>query len=706
MAPDLSAATRACQLFDQGASAPRICQDGLRAVTPSPATLDNAAAGNCDDPRRPADEPSVLAKRGRHGDVERETTMNFSALLVAIACVVGATSAYADDDPAGAKPPASAAPAADREAMPGAGPYLIVCAQCHDKAVYKAPAKSFLNLMAPDAIYGALSGGLMKQQAAALTDEQKHQVADYLGDATLARAAQAAQPPMCAENNRSPDLRSPPKLYSWGADLGNSHAIPGDVARLPAAQIPRLKLKWAFAYPGAQRARSQPTIAMGTVFVGSQNGTVYALDARSGCVRWTFRASAEVRTPIVLSHDDSPAMHNKAPLAFFGDLIGRAYALDSATGKLLWMTRVDEHPSATITGAPAYFEGRVYVPVSSLEEAATAGGYECCTFRGSVVALDAVTGAQRWKRYTIDEIPAPVGLTSTGTRAFAPSGAAVWSSPTIDRKRRALYVGTGDNYSRPSNERSDAVLALDLDTGALRWVHQMVAGDAWNVGCILDNDLCPKKPGPDFDIGAGTMLVPTPDGRDLIVAGLKSGHAIALDVDRPNKPVWSARLGRGGIQGGVQFGLAHDRRSVYVPISDMALTHDRSVPTEPPHPGLYAVDAMTGKLRWSMPADDRCAGRVDCDPGILASISVIPGAVFAGHMDGRIRAYDAATGHILWEYDSSREAKTVSGEIAHGGSVGGGGPVVAGGVVYVNSGYGMYWHLPGNVLLAFSVDGK
>jgi polyvinyl alcohol dehydrogenase (cytochrome) len=632
--------------------------------------------------------------------------MNLSALLVAVACAVSATSAYAGDDPATAKPPASAAPAVDREAMPGAGPYQIVCTQCHDKAVYKAPARSFLNLMAPDAIYGALSGGLMQQQAAALTDEQKHQVADYLGDAALARAAQAAQPPMCAESNRSPDLRSPPKLYSWGADLGNSHSIPGDVAGLPVSRIPHLKLKWAFAYPGAQRARSQPTLAMGTVFVGSQNGTVYALDAKSGCVRWTFRASAEVRTPIVLSHDDTPGMHGKAPLAFFGDLIGRAYALDSKTGKLLWMARVDEHPSVTITGAPAYHEGRVYIPVSSLEEAATVAGYECCTFRGSVVALDALTGKQVWKRYTIDEIPTPVGVTSTGTRAFAPSGAAVWSSPTIDRKRRALYVGTGDNYSQPANNRSDAVLALDLDTGALRWAHQMVAGDAWNVGCILGNDECPAKPGPDFDIGAGTMLLRTPDGRDLIVAGLKSGHAIALDVDNPSKPVWSARLGRGGIQGGVQFGMAHDQHNVYVPISDMAKTFDRSVPTEPPHPGLYAVDTRTGKLRWSVPADDRCAGRADCDPGILASISVIPGAVFAGHMDGRIRAYDSATGRVLWEYDSTGAVKTVSGEVAHGGSVGGGGPVVAGGVVYVNSGYSLYWHMPGNVLLAFSVDGK
>ncbi len=622
-------------------------------------------------------------------------TTKLPALLAVIACAVGAASA-----------PASAAPAAAGATMPGAALYHAFCAQCHDKAIYKAPARSFLNLMAPDAIYGALAGGLMRQQAAALTDKQKRWIADYLGDASLARAAQAAPPPTCVTRGGSPAARSQPGVYSWGVDLGNSHSIPGDVARLPLGEIGRLKLKWAFAYPGAQRARSQPTIAMGTLFVGSQNGTVYALDAASGCVRWTFRASAEVRTPIVLSRTDLPELRARAPLVFFGDIIGRAYALDSKSGKLLWMTRVDEHPSATITAAPAYYKGQVYIPVSSLEEAATIAGYECCTFRGSVVALDAFTGAQLWKRYTIDQTPAPVGVTSAGTRVFAPSGAAVWSSPTIDRKRRVLYIGTGDNYSQPADDRSDAVLALDLHTGAIRWIHQMVAADAWNVGCILDNGECPTKPGPDFDIGAGTTLVKGRGGRDLLVAGLKSGDVIALDVDHPAKPVWSIRLGRGGIQGGVQFGLAHDRNNVYVPISDMAQTHERGTVTEPPHPGLYAVDALTGKLRWSAPAHDRCVGRADCDPGIAASISVIPGAVFAGHMDGRVRAYDALSGRVLWTYDTTRSVKTVSGEIAHGGSIGGGGPVVVGGMVYVNSGYNLYWHMPGNLLLAFSVDGK
>ena len=614
--------------------------------------------------------------------------MRIAETLVLIAGLAGAALALAADE---------------RESLPGAAIYRARCAECHDKAVYKAPAKSFLQFMAPDTIFSALSAGIMQTQAAALSDAQKHQVADYLGDATLANATQAAAP---ACSNRTPDLASPPRLYGWGADLRNSHSIPDDIARLPVADIARLKIKWAFAYPGATRARSQPTVAMGTVFVGSQSGAVYALDARSGCLRWTFRASAEVRTPIVLSHDDAEALHGRAPVAFFGDLIGRVYALDSATGTLLWKTAVEEHPSVTITGAPVYHAGRLYVAVSSLEEATAAGGYECCTFRGSVVALEALTGAIAWKSYTIDEVPSVVGTSPSGTRIFAPSGAAVWNAPTIDVKRRLLYAGTGDNYSEPPNGRSDAVLAFDLATGKLRWAHQMYENDAWNVACILGNDTCPKHPGPDYDIGAGTILVPLPGQRELVVAGLKSGHVIALDPDHPQKPVWSQRLGRGGIEGGVQFALAYDAQHIYVPISDMTDNHDGKQAAEPPHPGLYALDPATGRLQWAAHADDVCRQRTDCDPGILSAVTVVPGAVFAGHMDGRVRAYDSSTGRVLWEYDSAQEVATVSGTTGRGGSVGGGGPMVADGMVYINSGYGIYWHMPGNLLLAFSVDGR
>lgn len=604
--------------------------------------------------------------------------------------------------------PSSAADG-DRETLPGAAPYHAICAQCHDHAVYKAPAKSFLQLMSPTAIYAALTTGVMQTQAAALTNEQKHQVADYLADADLAKAAGAPPAPACSDPSgagpSSPNADQV-QITSWGVDLRNSHAIAADTARLPPQVLPRLKVKWAFAYPGAQRARSQPTVAMGMVFVGSQSGAVFALDAKSGCLQWSFQASAEVRTSIVLSQDDKASVGNGQTRAYFGDVLGHVYALDARSGSLLWRRRVDSHPSATVTGSPVYYAGRVYVTVSSLEEATAASAYECCTFRGSVVALDAGTGELVWKSYTIDALAAPVGKTPSGTAIYGPSGVAIWNSASIDVKRHRLYVGTGDNYTAPTTAHSDAVLAFDLDTGALRWSHQVIAGDAWNVACVLGNENCPAKAGPDFDIGAGTMLVPATPRRDLVVAGLKSGDVVALDPEHSGHTVWSSHLGRGGIEGGVQFGMAFDQHAIYVPISDMTATHNGKVPTESAQPGLYALHPASGKLLWSAHADDVCAGRSDCDPGILAAITVIPGALFAGHMDGRIRAYDSSTGQVLWQYDTTQEVTTVSGQKARGGSVGGGGPVVADGMVYVNSGYGIYWHMAGGLLIAFSVDGK
>ncbi|MBS0393176.1 MAG: PQQ-binding-like beta-propeller repeat protein, partial [Proteobacteria bacterium] len=355
--------------------------------------------------------------------------------------------------------------------------------------------------------------------------------------------------------------------------------------------------------------------------------------------------------------------------------------------------------------APVFHQGRLYVPVSSLEEASADPKYPCCTFRGSVVAYESASGRLLWKTHTIDAAPVKVGETEIGTPVLAPSGAAVWNSPTIDARRGLLYVGTGDNYSSPANDRSDAILALDLATGRVRWSWQVFKDDAWNVGCMLKNANCPKPAGPDFDIGAGTMLVRDVEGRDLIVTGLKSGMALAVDADTHDRSLWHRTLGRGSTQGGIQFGMATDGTRVFVPISDIGKKVDPDYPGDP-HPGLYALDLRTGELLWSQPAPDRCAGRQFCDPGILAAISASPAAVFAGHLDGMLRAYDVATGRVLWEYDTLQDVKTVSGEVAHGGSMGGGGPVLYHGTLYVASGYGMYFHLPGNVLYAFSVDGR
>jgi polyvinyl alcohol dehydrogenase (cytochrome) len=374
--------------------------------------------------------------------------------------------------------------------------------------------------------------------------------------------------------------------------------------------------------------------------------------------------------------------------------------------------KADDHPSATITGSPVYHEGALYVPVSSLEEAMADPKYPCCTFRGSMLALDARTGKRLWKTYTIDEKPRKVGQSKIGTPVWSPSGAAIWNTPTLDAKRGVLYIGTGNNYTGPANDRSNAVMAFDLKTGKVRWSWQVVPGDAWNVGCMIGLDTCPEPAGPDYDIGSGTMLARLPDGTDRIFVGLKSGQALALDPDDPQKGMlWTNRVGRGSIQGGIQFGMAYDSQRLYVPIADMKSSMDKSSEARerdagPSRPGLYALEPATGKLLWKSTPDDICYGREYCDPGILASIIGIPGVIFAGHMDGRVRAYGTEDGKVLWSFDTSQPLPTLSGKPGQGGSIGGGGPVVHDGMMYVNSGYGLYFHMPGNVLAAFSVNGE
>jgi polyvinyl alcohol dehydrogenase (cytochrome) len=463
---------------------------------------------------------------------------------------------------------------------------------------------------------------------------------------------------------------------------------------LTARDLPGLRLKWAFAYPASNRARSQPAIGWGTVFVGSQNGTVHAFDLDSGCAKWSFRAGAEVRTAIVID-----AAKKRL---YFGDVLGRAYAVDAISGKELWRRKVDEHPNATITGTPTLGGGLLAVPVSSLEvTSAVDTAYVCCSFRGSVVALDPDTGEERWKTYTVPEPPALHGKTKLGTDILGPSGAPVWNSPTYDARRNRFYFGSGENYSSPADENSDALFAVDAATGRKVWQVQLTKGDAWNAGCMVGNANCPVENGPDFDLASSAIIAPLAGGGQMIVVGQKSGMAYGISPDT-GKVVWERRLGHGGTQGGVHFGMAGEGSVIYVPIVDMADTYDARVyPREQNGAGIHAVDAATGRILWSARADNVCNGRKYCDPGISAAATAIPGAVIAGHLDGRLRGYDRRTGRVLWSVDTTQPVRTISGVMASGGSMSGPGAAVYGGKVVVNSGYGLYFHMPGNLLMVF-----
>ena len=579
----------------------------------------------------------------------------------------------------------------DVDHHPGKQLFAENCAGCHNGGVPKAPNQVWLEMMSPDAILAALNGGVMAQQASRLSADQKTQVAEYLTRISLADYKPPQPPASCS----TPAFANatPPALVGWGHD--NRRFVPASVAGLSKADVPALKLKWAFAHPGAIRARSQPTIGWGTVFVGGHDGTIYAFDLATGCLRWSSRISAEVRTAIVAD----PASKR----LYFGDILGRAYAVNATSGQLLWKRKVDDHPNATITGTPTLAAGMLYVPVSSLEVTSAAGpGYACCTFRGEVVALNLADGGEKWRAYTVTQPARPQGKTSGGTNIMGPSGAPVWNSPTYDAKRQLLYFGSGENYSSPADGNSDAVIAIDARSGKRRWTAQLTKGDAWNVGCMMGNDNCPSEHGPDLDVAASPLLIPLGGGRDIIVAGQKSAVAFGIDPDS-GRILWQRRLGHGGTQGGVHFGMAAEGTRVFVPINDMADTHDgRKYDPRLRGAGIHAIDAATGRVLWSDKAPDNCRGKQFCDPGISAAVTAIPGVVFAGHLDGQFRAYDSANGKLLWSVDTTRPVNTITGAEGRGGGMSGPGAAVGQGYVVVNSGYGLYYHMPGNVLLVFA----
>lgn len=574
--------------------------------------------------------------------------------------------------------------------------YQKHCASCHSTNVARAPARVILSYMNPQLIYAALNTGVMSDQGKGLSDQEKVTLAEYLSGRSMNDPANTPAIPWCKAEHRGFDLDEPPPFSGWGLTHASTHAVATATAGLDRRTAGKLKVKWAYGFAGAQRMRSQPGLAGGAIFVGSHDGTVLALDRHSGCVRWQFMASAEVRTGIVIS--PWPAGDKSAqPLVYFGDVAANAYALNAFSGELVWKVSVDEHPAAVITGAPTLYEDTLYVPVSSLEEAsAAAPDYACCNFRGSVIALDARSGEEKWRRYLVDEAR-PQGAKGKEVARLGPSGVPVWNSPAIDVKRRQLYIATGDNYSAPATELSDAVVALDLNTGRINWHYQATAGDAWNMACITTSTHnCPEDSGPDFDFGAGTVLAKAENGRELVLAGQKSGFAYGIDPDT-GKLVWKTRVGRGGMAGGILFGMAADSGRLYVPVSDALPGGQDDFPASP---GLYALDIANGNFIWRAPAPDTCGEKQFCVPGYGGSVTATPELVLAGADDGYLRIYAALDGKLLWEIDTGRPFETVNGVLAHGGAIAGGiAPIVYEGQIIVASGYGFVGKAPGNLLL-------
>ena len=462
--------------------------------------------------------------------------------------------------------------------------------------------------------------------------------------------------------------------------------------------IPRLKLKWAFGFPGVSSARSQPSILGQRLFVGSESGDIFALDAKTGCTYWTFHAKAGIRTATSVGPYTRADGANGFAV-YVADGGANAYAVDTETGREIWSRKVDDHVYAKSTGSLTVHGGRVYVPVAGVGEEGQGGSskYECCTFRGSVSALDANTGAVVWKSYTIPDAPTPRSRNKEGVQLWGPAGAGVWAAPTVDERRRAIYVATGNAYAEPNPTTSDAVIALDMDTGKIRWSYQPTTNDVWTGGCKpgAENPNCPAALGPDHDFSMSPVLARRTNGSDILIVQQKSGMAYALDPDKQGALVWSYRTSPGGGLGG-QWGAAADGRQAYFSVNG----------TSGKTPGgMRAVNIDSGEVAWSKEAEERlCGTERGCSPAQGAAVTAIPGIVFSVSMDGGVRAHAADDGTTVWQFNTNQEFQTVNGVKAKGGAIDGPGVVVSGGMLYVNSGYVSLIGRPGNVLLAFGVD--
>lgn len=621
---------------------------------------------------------------------------------------------------------------ATTSAQDGQQLYQTMCAACHtDPPEENIPPIDAMRQLDADTIVAALTTGAMSIQGQALDDEQKVLVAEYIAGAPVSERVSRFDRGQCARAPEPVALGSGTAWNGWGPDGSNSRYQTN--AGIAPGEVSQLQLKWAFGIPNAQQSRSQPAVIGNRLFMGSQSGAVYSLDASTGCHYWTFDAAAGVRSAI------SVGPYSGGHAIYFSDAGAMAYAVDAQTGQLIWSRSIDEHPAARGTGSPTLFDGVLYVPVSGVSEetASSSPDYECCTFRGSLSALDAESGEVIWKSYTLPESEQR-GTSSTGKPLWGPSGVPIWSAPTVDPSRGLVYAATGNGYSDPPVETSDAILAFAMDTGEIVWSNQVMGPDTWIMGCGGDapvgfggggfgggrgfgppggapgggppgggfgrggpagaaaepNPNCPDEVGPDYDFSASPLLTTLDDGRDVVVSTQKSGMGWALDPDSDGATLWSHRWGPGSPVGGV-YGATSDGERAYF--------HVAGQPAQDPG-GIHAVDLATGEVAWiAQPEPPLCGQGNSCSPAQTAALTTIPGVVFGGSADGGIRAHAAETGELLWTFDTNGEFDTVNGVSANGGSMDGPGPVVANGMLYVTAGNGGIVGTPGNLLLAFEV---
>ncbi len=631
--------------------------------------------------------------------------MNFSAKIIAwlLLLILAAISGCSDDPSTSQEGVDSIADMSALDALSGKEVFEERCAGCHtDPDNKRAPELRAMAQLNTAHIAFAMTNGTMKTQADGLKLEQVIEVAEFISD--IKAAYLPGQENFCANK----DINTNAVVGRWGIDTENTGALPEGTSTIHAENVSRLELAWAFGLPDTSDARSQPVITRDTLFIAATSGHLFALDRKSGCIKWHETVTPPPRTALTLGAMEE----GRRSVLFFGDIDAHIVAMDALTGELIWRTDAAVSEHSFLTGAVVQHEQRLIVPVSIIEIIlALDPEYECCKSHGAVLSLDVDTGDRLWVRELTD--PAvPQALTKVGTQSYGPSGVPVWSTPTVDTKRGLIYVGTGQNASLPATDYSDAVIALDLETGEVAWHFQAIAGDAYNGACQQSpkGPNCPKWEGPDHDIGASVILTQNSHGQDILLAGQKSGDIYALDPDDDGRMIWQKKVGAGSFLGGVHWGIAYADGKVFAPISDPVFP----MPRYYPKPGLYALDVDDGSEAWSAPVERGCKtnmfdyfGRENLYPdcafyyGLSAAPVVVNDMVFSPSLDGKVHAFAVADGQQLWSYDTRRPFNTVNGVAAHGGSIDVAGVQAADAMIYVQSGYSPFGQLPGNALLAF-----
>ena len=560
----------------------------------------------------------------------------------------------------------------------------------------------------------AVEFGIMMQQAAHLDADERLAIAKYLSSHSSEVRDEWIASQMCTTDE--PIDVEPGGEDNWGYGNQNRRAVESGVA-ISRENVGALELQWSIAIPGATEMRSQPVVADGVLFLGTANGNVLAIDQESGCVNWRFSADSTIRSSLNLDKTG-----DGVATLFFADDLGTVYAITADEGRLRWKKSLRWFPVTVISGSLAFHDDRLYVPISTFETAlAGVDIYPCCRSHGGVVAIDTNDGSVIWEYHTTPNAM-KIGTTSAGTDIWGPSGAAVWTTPAIDTKRGLLYIGTAENMSPPATHNSDSVIAIEMATGEVDWVFQALAGDIWNAACHTGGANCPEDAGPDFDFGGGITLTRDSSGRDIVVAGQKSGHVFALDPDTKGSVIWQKRLSMGTTLGGVHWGVATSGDTIWATVADPPQQRQGYVP----RPGIHALRLRDGATRWSLPVERGCefnpadlpgfgltamrqVGPADPWPacsffyGHSAAPLYANGLIYAGALDGKLRIIDAATGEVVRIIETNRAFDSTNGIEGHGGAIDLSGVVVDEDRLFVYSGYGMFGQMPGNMLLAYKL---